>query len=103
MAADRDNKGRFLKGRRGGPGRPAGYSQMWNERLKLMIGRNFKRIFYSILNEVLKGDTKAGIWMLEYLGGKPADHIEITDMTPETHNLDEIRAEFNSRFRETVN
>ena len=94
--------GRFLKGCKGGPGRPVGNSaEHWNKMFSVMTGRNFKRLYYALLNQALSGDVKAIIYMFDRLLGKQTETI--THKTEEKQDLDAIRTEFDLLFRNKVN
>jgi len=97
---DNDPKtGRFVKGKKGGPGRPKGNSaEHWNGLFRVKCGRDFKRLYYALLNKALQGDTKAITYMLDRLMGKQGETLTVKT-EQEVKNPDELRAEFDRLFR----
>lgn len=73
----RDAKGRFLKGFKGGPGRPAKhpyYQLCWD---RLVGKKEFEQVFYAFLRNCMKGDVVAQKYFLDRCLGKLKDIMEI--------------------------
>jgi hypothetical protein len=75
MAEGHDNRGRFTKGNRGGPGRPKRYIE--REYLTALSEAcppaKWKKIVQKAVEEALDGDAKAREWLSGYLLGKLSD------------------------------
>jgi len=76
----RDDKGRFAKGHKGGPGRP---KRSTEERYLAALSRRVKMSdWYKIIDTALArakaGDATARQWLSDYLMGKPVQRNEVT-------------------------
>lgn len=72
--SDRDSRGRFVKGYKGGPGRRPRSAE--SEYLKITTGRvsgdKWKSVVTKALNEAQQGDKYARKWLSDILIGRPS-------------------------------
>lgn len=72
--SDRDSRGRFVKGGKGGPGRRSRSAE--SEYLKITTSRvpgdKWKRVVSKALDEALEGDKYARKWLSDFLIGRPS-------------------------------
>jgi hypothetical protein len=77
---DRDSKGRFVKGWRGGPGRESKSTEQ--AYLEVMIGAvslsDWKEIVSRAVQDAIKGNSTARQWLSDYLLGKPGVALAVT-------------------------
>jgi hypothetical protein len=77
MRADRDDKGRFLRGHPGGPGRPRRAVEM--EYLATLANEvpltRWKRIVRRAVRDAMAGDPKARRWIGEFVIGRQPDSL----------------------------
>ena len=79
--AERDEKGRFVKGGKGGPGRPKRaveekYLRSLRARVKLQDWRAI--VDKAVQLAIQEGDWRARQWLSDYLIGKPVQRLEHT-------------------------
>ena len=96
MGADRDDKGRFLPGHPGGPGRPRRAVEL--EYLAILADgvplRRWKKIIARAVADAEAGDPKARRWLGELLMGKEPATLTALAATELAETLDdEIRAQ----------
>lgn len=80
---DRDASGRFVKGYKGGPGRPARskeekYLTKLSKRCTL---KQWQEIVDAAIAQAKKGDSKARQWLSDYLLGKPVQEVKLDAQT----------------------
>lgn len=66
---------------------------------KLCKGKHTDRVYWALLNAAIGGDIAAIRLYLQYSQGIPKEQLEIINKQEETRNLEDIRTEFNSLFR----
>lgn len=76
----RDDKGRFSKGYKGGPGRKR--RQVEDDFMRLLVGAVTKEDWIEICIKAVRqaraGDSVARKWLADYLIGPPVERKEIT-------------------------
>jgi len=81
--AGRDAQGRFAKGHKGGPGRPARDKE--EKYLKKLSTRCTLKEWQAIVDRAIAqakaGNPKARQWLSDYLLGKPAQELKIDAQT----------------------
>jgi hypothetical protein len=80
MAPQRDENGRFVKGHKGGPGRPKRsteekYLAALSRRVTL---KDWEKIIDVAIARAKTGDSTARQWLSDYLMGKPVQRQEVT-------------------------
>lgn len=75
--ADRDDKGRFIKGGKGGPGRPRGE----REYREALIGRvsleEWGKVVDKMVGEAISGNVKAFQALAPYIMGLPVQKLQL--------------------------
>jgi hypothetical protein len=89
MSKQRDAKGRFLPGNKGGPGRrPLRETKPYEMAFKEAVSpESFKEATEQILKKALEGDTHAYKLVIQYALGKPIQRTEI-DMRSRQISID---------------
>jgi len=97
--AERDDNGRFVKGRTGNPkGRPKRRTE--EEYLDATIGRvtlkDWREIVDKAIQQAKRGDGKARSWLSDYVLGPPAQRLQVSgpDDEPIPITLVDYRATF---------
>jgi hypothetical protein len=83
---DRDEKGRFITGNGGGPGRPA---RAREERfleitLQTVTYQDWKDIIQKAVTQAKRGDSQARKFLADYLLGPPSQKVDLTIGEPLT-------------------
>lgn len=75
---ERDTRGRFRTGNRGGPGNPkAGVrARMWHEWMECADEAHVRRVYRTVLDAALSGDMEAARIFLDRTLGKVSEHEE---------------------------
>ena len=80
MAAQRDENGRFVKGHKGGPGRPP--KKREEKYLEIAMTavtfEDWKRIIRRAADQALEGDAQARKFLADYLLGPPGQRLEVS-------------------------
>ena len=88
--ANRDEKGRFVRGCKPGPGRPS--RDVEEDYLKIMRSvvtpERWREICERAYRDAKKGDTSARRFLADYIVGKPVERIE-ADVTQLAMTLDD--------------
>jgi hypothetical protein len=76
----RNNKGQFVQGNGGGPGRPkkAKEERYYAILITTCTDKDWKAIIERAISDAKKGDTSARKWLADYLIGPPVERKEIT-------------------------
>ncbi len=93
--------GRFLKGT-GGVARKKGNNieARLEQSRRQLKAKHLDRVYWALLNQCLKGDIPAIRLYYERFCGKIPDDLQITNKEPlEEKNLNDIRTEFDAKFR----
>lgn len=75
----RDSKGRFVKGHKGGPGRPAlrAYHHFREQLLECVSDADFRKVARGIVTRAIKGEKWAVMYLGDHLLGRPKQPLEI--------------------------
>lgn len=77
--AERDKKGRFVKGHSGGPGRPRRHTEA--EYIEATVGQvslaKWQKVVNKALDDAMAGDRHARQFLADYLLGKPPQILEL--------------------------
>lgn len=78
--ATRNEKGQFVKGHPGGPGRPK--REIEQAYFRATVGsvseREWQNVIKAMLTEAKKGNVAAATWLGNYLMGKPQESMDVT-------------------------
>lgn len=75
--AERDEKGRFVKGVSGNPGgRPIDQSKYLKRIDTAMTLKRWRAIILKAIEQAERGDAKARQWLSDYILGKPVQQID---------------------------
>jgi hypothetical protein len=77
--AERDDKGRFVKGVSGNPGgKPLNQTKYLKKLDTTMTLKEWRDIVVKAIEQAKRGDSRARQWLSDYLLGKPTQRQEIT-------------------------
>lgn len=78
--AERDTKGRFEKGHKGGPGRPRRNTeeQYKNATVQRVSLSDWEEIVDKAVIQAKRGDARAREWLSDHLIGKPQAKVDLT-------------------------
>jgi len=78
MACQRDERGRFVKGYNGGPGRPpkAREKRYYEITISTCTYKQWTAIIKKAVEQALEGDATARKWLSDYLVGSPKQYLE---------------------------
>ena len=77
--AERDDKGRFVKGVSGNPGgKPLDQTKYLKKLDTTMTLKEWRDIVVKAIEQAKRGDSRARQWLSDYLLGKPTQRQEIT-------------------------
>ena len=78
--AQRDENGKFIKGGKGGPGRPPKQREerFYEITLSTVTYAKWEKVVSKALDQAIHGDTSARKWLSDYLIGPPTQKTEIT-------------------------
>lgn len=78
--ANRDEKGRFISGYAGGPGRPkrATETDYLDATIESVSLADWKKIAGKAKDDAINGDATARKWLSDYLLGKPTDRVQVS-------------------------
>lgn len=78
--ATRNEKGQFVKGHPGGPGRPR--REVERDYLNTMLGvisqERWEEIVEAVYKRAKRGDIAAATWLGNYTQGKPTERLDVT-------------------------
>jgi hypothetical protein len=90
--ATRDEKGRFVKGHPGGPGRPKREveQEFFDATVAVVSPEDWSAIVKKAVEQAKEGNGYARSWLSDYLMGKPTQRTELTgaDGGPIESNVD---------------
>ena len=77
---ERDDKGKFVKGNGGGPGRPPKVREerFYEITLSSVTFDDWKAIVRKAVSQAMKGDSTARKWLSDYLLGPPQQKMDLT-------------------------
>ena len=77
---ERDEKGHFIKGNGGGPGRPKRPKEekYWRILLTSVSTDDWRAIVAKAVEQAKRGDSIARKWLADYLIGPPVERKEVT-------------------------
>lgn len=78
--ADRDEKGRFIKGNKGSPGRAPREREerYYTILMSSCTFEDWKRIIQKAVEQAKRGDAQARKWLADYLVGAAEQRLDIT-------------------------
>ena len=78
----RNNKGQFVQGNGGGPGRPkrAKEERYYEILISTVTKDSWKAIIERAITDAKKGDTSARKWLADYIIGPPVERKELTGL-----------------------
>lgn len=78
--ATRNEKGQFVKGHPGGPGRPR--REVEAQYLNVMLGAvsesEWQKVVNAMIKQAQRGNVAAATWLGNYVQGKPVERVDIT-------------------------
>lgn len=76
--AERDDKGRFLKGQSGNPtGRPIDQFKYLKRMGAAVTAKDWREIIDKAVFQAKRGDPRAREWLSQYLMGKPPQQVDV--------------------------
>jgi len=85
VKTDRDERGRFLPGNSGGPGRPSTVHEHRAAMVQAVTPEDIAAIMRQLVRQAVEGDVQAAKIILERFFGRPAD----TDTLERIENIEE--------------
>jgi hypothetical protein len=85
MVIEKDDKGKFAKGNRGGPGRPKKEREgkYYEILVTAVTPTHWKTIIDKAVAQAERGDAVARKWLADYLIGQPVQKLALTDPSGE--------------------
>lgn len=80
--AQRDSKGRFIKGHNGGPGRPPKEREerFYEITLSTVTYKDWKEIVEKAAEQAKRGNATARKWLSDYLIGVPDQNVNLSEI-----------------------